>query len=360
MKRGFNWATGVFLIFHQLSSIIGVPLYLWYFGISSAMFWLMIAGVFLTGMAITMGYHRLYAHRTFQAKRIVEIPMLFFGTLAGQSSVLRWSFDHRLHHRYTDTEEDPYSVKDGFWHAHMGWLFEKPLPIDEKVIPDLVKRPLLVFQHKHYIWLFLATNAFVTVAVGWLLGDLIGAFVFVWWARLFISHHTTWLINSAAHMWGARTFSSEQSAVNNWLLAFLTFGEGYHNYHHAFPTDYRNGVRWWQFDPAKWTVWLLSLAGLAGGLKRVQWATTLQKRIQEDKVRFLDSTRNMPYHDALVRCMNEMASGLEAKLDRVRVLYHEAQKRQEKKLARRKLRRLRKDIRHEWRKFSQVVKLARL
>lgn len=360
MKRGFNWATGLFLMFHQLTVIVGVPIYVWYFGMSWVMFWLMILFVFLTGMAITTGYHRLYAHRAFDAKWIVEVPVLFFGTLAGQGSVLRWSFDHRLHHRFTDTDEDPYSVKDGFWHAHMGWLFKEPLPIDEKVIPDLVKNRLLVWQHKYYPVLFFATNILVMVIVGVLAKDLLGAFVFVWWARLFLSHHTTWLINSAAHMWGAKTFSREQSAVNNWLLAFFTFGEGYHNYHHTFPTDYRNGVRWWQFDPSKWTIWVLSRMRLAYGLKRVQWATTLQRRIKEDREQFLARVRGLPYCETMVLCMNEIAHTLEQKLERARVLYHRAQQEYKEKKTRREMRALRKDIRHEWRRFSQFVKMARM
>jgi len=357
MKRGFNWGTGLFLIFYQLSVIVGAPLYVWHAGITPLLAWLMIAGVFLTGMAVTTGYHRLYSHRAFHTSKLVEVPLLFLGTLAGQGSVLRWCFDHRLHHRFTDTDDDPYSVKDGFWHAHMGWLFKKPLPIDEKVIWDLVKNPLLVFQDKYYVWLFFATNAFVTLVVGVLANDLLGAFVFVWWTRLFLSHHTTWLINSAAHMWGAKTFSKEQSAVNNWLLAFFTFGEGYHNYHHTFPTDYRNGVRWWQFDPAKWTIWILHKCGLAWQLKRVQWATTLQRRVREDRERFL-AAQNIPYRAARELC-NEIAQNLEQKLEKARVLYHEAQERHERKRAHRQIRALRKDIRHDWRRFSQVLKLAR-
>lgn len=238
---------------------------------------------FITGISVTAGYHRSYSHNAYKLNnKVAEVCLLFLATMAGQGSAIRWSFEHRHHHAYVDTDRDPYSIKKGFWFAHILWLFRKQDPVDPKVVSDLFKSPLLAFQHKYYPWLFFGTNAFVFAVTGWVFGDFLGAFVLSWWARLFFSHHTTWCINSLAHFWGSQSFSKELSAVDNYVLSIITFGEGYHNYHHTFANDYRNGIRWYHFDPTKWLIWTLSKLGMAQNLRKVS-PERIQERIDRER-----------------------------------------------------------------------------
>lgn len=291
----FNWVPGLFIITYHLLLLVGFPLYLTY--CTCASFWLIFFStvlMYVTGLSITMGYHRLYSHMAYKINPVVETIMLFFGTMAAHGSVIRWSFDHRHHHAFVDTDKDPYSIKKGFWYAHFLWLFEKPKEIDNTVVADLVKRPLLRFQHRYYGVLWTLTNAIAFFSFGWLFQDYLGAFVFTILVRMFFLHHFTWFINSLAHVWGAQTFSKELSAVDNYLIALLTFGEGYHNYHHTFAQDYRNGIRWFHFDPTKWLIWILYKCGLARQLRKVQKYQIEEKILLERKRILLEKT-NFPH-----------------------------------------------------------------
>lgn len=283
MTRGFNWGPGLFLIVYHVLLAIVLPVYFFFFLPSWQIILTTVILYFITGISITGGYHRLYSHKSYKTTPFIESIILFFATLSGQGSALRWSFDHRLHHAHTDTDLDPYSIHKGFWYAHMLWLFEKPYPIEPKVVSDLLKNKRVMFQDKYYRPLFFVLNCFVFLLFGWLLNDFLGAFVFTWWVRLFALHHSTWFINSLAHTWGDKPFCQEQSAVNNYILSFLTFGEGYHNYHHTFANDYRNGVRWYHFDPTKWSIWLLNRIGLAFDLRRISEQTIHQRMVLESK-----------------------------------------------------------------------------
>ena len=264
----FNWGSVLFIGGYHLLILIGLPIYFVFFSPSWGIIASAVILLYLTGLSIAAGYHRFYSHITYKANPIFEYLLLFFGTMATQGSVIRWSFEHRIHHAFVDTEKDPYSIKKGFWFAHWGWILEKSKPIEDRVVSDLLRKPLLVFQHRYYPSLMFLTNLVATLFVGWLCGDFLGAFVFAWLVRLFFLHHFTWFINSLAHTWGARTFCQELSAADNFLISLVTFGEGYHNYHHAFAYDYRNGVRWYHFDPAKWLIWTMSKIGLAYKLKK--------------------------------------------------------------------------------------------
>jgi stearoyl-CoA desaturase (delta-9 desaturase) len=228
-----------------------------------------LALVFISGIAITAGYHRLYSHNAYKTHPTVEAVLLFFASIATQGSALRWCYDHRLHHAFVDKDRDPYTVKKGFWHAHILWLFKRTETIDPKVINDLWRKKILRFQHDHYLACMLISNGLVFLAAGWYFGDFWGAFLFIWMLRMFLLHHTTWCINSLAHYWGSQSYSEEHTAVDNYIISLLTYGEGYHNYHHTFANDYRNGIRWYHFDPTKWLIWTLSKLGLATDLKTV-------------------------------------------------------------------------------------------
>jgi len=223
------------------------------------------------GMSITGGYHRLWAHRAYDANVVVKVFYLIFGTMALQNSALAWCSGHRRHHLYVDDEErDPYSARRGFWFSHIGWMLrDYPSGVEDfSNIPDLRRDRLLDFQHRHYPLLTTVTNFGIPLGAGWLVGDVWGTFLLAGVLRLVLSHHFTFFINSLAHMWGSRPYTDENSARDNPLLAFVTHGEGYHNFHHSFAHDYRNGVRWWQWDPTKWLIASLACLGLARRLKR--------------------------------------------------------------------------------------------
>lgn len=282
-NKAINWGTAIFLITYQVILLLTLPFYFYYCELNRGTIISAIALLWLTGLSITAGYHRYFAHRSYKTNPIVEALLLFFGTMAVQASALRWSFEHRLHHAFVDTDKDPYCIKKGFWYAHFLWMLEKLRPIDPKVVPDLMNNKMVAFQHRHYKLLMVLTNALSFLVVGALFQDFWGAFFLAVWLRIFFLQHFTWFINSLAHKWGSRSFSREQTAVDNYIIALLTFGEGYHNFHHTFANDYRNGIRWYHFDPTKWLIWTLSKLGLAHNLKRTDPLTIKKRLIIEHK-----------------------------------------------------------------------------
>lgn len=210
------------------------------------------------GMSITAGYHRLWSHKTYQAHWSLRFIFALGGAFALQNSILHWSSDHRIHHKHVDNnEKDPYSAKKGFWYSHLGWMLREYHPNsydDYNNVRDLQKDPIVMWQHKYYLLLTLLLNIGIPLSFGFWHGDIINGILLVGFLRLVLSHHTTFFINSLAHVWGKQTYSDKNTARDNGYLAFLTFGEGYHNFHHLFENDYRNGIRWWQFDPTKWLI----------------------------------------------------------------------------------------------------------
>jgi stearoyl-CoA desaturase (delta-9 desaturase) len=223
------------------------------------------------GMSITAGYHRLWSHRTYQTTAPVRIFYAIGGAFALQNSILHWTSDHRVHHKHVDdNEQDPYSAGKGFWHSHIGWMlreYQANRYSDYSNCRDLQNDPVVVWQHKYYLPLTLATNIGVPCLLGWFNGDVFGMLLMAGFLRLVLSHHTTFLINSAAHKWGEQPYTEKNSARDNPLLALFTFGEGYHNFHHLFEVDYRNCIRWYHFDPTKWLIKSLEILGLATKLR---------------------------------------------------------------------------------------------
>ena len=280
----YKWVAGGFLAAYHLALLVLLPIYFIKFGIPTLG---IIAFTFilfvLSGLSITGGYHRYFSHRSYKTNPIIEHFLLFFGAIAVQGSALRWSFDHRLHHAYVDTDKDPYSINRGFWYAHFIWFFDRPIEIDPKLASDLMRNKRVMFQHKYYGTYTIIGNLIVISLVGLLFHNFFAAFLFAGLFRLFMLHHFTWFINSLAHTWGAKTYSKEHTAVDNYVISLLTFGEGYHFYHHTFCTDYRNGVRWFHFDPTKWMIWTLSKFGLAKGLKTVEAFKMKERQINYDK-----------------------------------------------------------------------------
>jgi stearoyl-CoA desaturase (delta-9 desaturase) len=222
----------------------------------------------LCGMGITGGYHRLFAHKSYRASAPLRAFYLAFGAAAVQNSALKWSSDHRLHHAFTDSDGDPYNIRRGFWWAHLGWILFKDETVERDNVRDLEADALLRFQDRHYVALALVFGALLPAAIGLLWGDPIGALLVAGFLRLVVQWHATFFVNSLAHTIGSQPYSDRGSARDSFVTVLVTLGEGYHNFHHTFQADYRNGVRWYQLDPTKWFVWTLSKLGITSDLRR--------------------------------------------------------------------------------------------
>lgn len=269
----------IFILYH-LFVFISLPIYFFYSFPSLGLSLATVALFFVAGMGVTAGYHRYYSHRSYKPNPFMEWVLLICGSLALQSSAYIWTHDHRLHHAHVDTDDDPYSINKGFWYAHFIWMLEKSPPFEPKVVSDLAKNPRVMFQHKHNLLFMFGSNGLMFLILGFLFNDFLGAFFIATIFRIFALHHMTWFINSLAHTWGDKPFCLEQTAVNNYVICLLTFGEGYHNYHHVFARDYRNGIRWFHFDPTKWLIWSMSKLGLAKNLFKVDDSTIQNKMIE--------------------------------------------------------------------------------
>ena len=326
-----NWIPATFIVGYHLLLLIAVPLYFMHHSVSWGIIVASVVLLYLTGLSITAGYHRLFSHTTYKAHPVVEAVLLFFGTMATQGSAIRWTYDHRNHHAYVDTDRDPYSIKKGFWYAHFLWLLEKPKPIEDRVVSDLLRKPMVRFQHRFYGILMVVTNTVVSLFLGWCFNDYLAAFLFTWGVRLFFLHHFTWFINSLAHTWGARTFCQELSAVDNYLISLLTFGEGYHNYHHTFAYDYRNGIRWYHFDPTKWLIWTLNKLGLAHTLKKVHHYSIEEKLILDRKELLLEKAKTSlsaykEEWEARITQLSESALAKLIQIKQLRTMYNDLKK----------------------------------
>ena len=268
MRRKLNTTNIILFGTLLLLTLTALPWYAIEVGISPVEWWLFAGLAIATGMSITVGYHRLFAHRSFQANPFVIFLSLVFGAAAFEQFALMWSSLHRDHHRYVDTEQDPYNIKQGFWYAHWGWILFRRTEPDYSNVQDLQANALVMHQHRYYLAWAITAGVLLPLAIGAATGHLLGAFLLGVVGRLTLVHHSTWSINSICHTFGKATYDIDATARDHWAVAFLTFGEGYHNFHHRFASDYRNGVRWYQWDPTKWTIALLSWCGLAGKLYR--------------------------------------------------------------------------------------------
>lgn len=239
--------------------------------------------VWFSGMSITAGYHRLWSHKTYDAHPIVKAVFAVGGAMALQNSILHWSSDHRVHHKHVDTNgKDPYSAKKGFWFSHIGWMlreYQAHRYDDYNNCKDLQKDKIVMWQHNHYLAIMLGANFGIPMFLGWLNGDILGMLLLAGVFRLVVVHHITFFINSLAHIWGRQPYTDTNTARDNGFIAFFTFGEGYHNFHHIFEYDYRNGIRWWQFDPTKWLIKGLSFVQLTKNLRKCP-----EERIEKAKL----------------------------------------------------------------------------
>jgi len=271
-KPPINWVPAIMFLVTTLVTVTLVPWYAFEYGYQTSAIVAFFAITWLTGMSITGGYHRLWSHNAYQAHWLLRLWYALWGAAAMQNTILDWSSGHRVHHRFVDdVDKDPYSAKRGFWFSHMGWMLRKypSGQVNFDNVKNLQADPIVMWQYKYYLFIALGMNIGVPVALGLYFGDLWGMILLAGFARIVVAHHVTFFINSIAHMWGSQPYTDENTARDNAFFAFLTHGEGYHNYHHIFQTDYRNGIRWWHWDPTKWFIKACSWVGLTSNLKTV-------------------------------------------------------------------------------------------
>ena len=268
-----NWLNTIFLLSTPILAICGAILHWMFFGAPG---WteaiVFVSLYFACGLSITVGYHRLFSHRSHDASWPLVLFYAIFGAGSFQNSIIEWCSDHRNHHKATDTEDDPYSAARGFWYSHMGWVMieEDAFANDFSNVKDLKASKIISWQHRNIFLIGALSGIILPAAIGYLAGGIptaIGCFVWGGLIRTVFVHHGTFLINSAAHIWGTQPYSEENSSRDSFFLAFLTFGEGYHNFHHTFQADYRNGHKWFHADPSKWWIKAFNLIGLKSNLK---------------------------------------------------------------------------------------------
>jgi len=277
-----DWVNIAFLSLTPVIGIAGTALWTWSHGFH---LWMLVlgAGMYLAvGMSICAGYHRFFSHKTYECSRFMQAFYAFFGAMAAENSILWWSASHRVHHKYQDKDWDPYNIRRGFWWAHIVWIFfkweEKPNSFENS--PDLLANPIVMWQHRWKNAILIFAGFGIPTAIGAMFGDPIAGLLWGGFLRIVVVHHTTFFVNSLAHTFGKPTFNAEASARDNWMVALLTLGEGYHSFHHRFPSDFRNGIRWFDWDPAKWFIRGLRGVGLASDLRAATPPQIEQARLQ--------------------------------------------------------------------------------
>lgn len=280
MKK--DWVNILFLTLTPVIGIVGTAAYTWYAGFALWMPLLMIGMYLAVGMSICAGYHRFFSHKSYEAHPIVQSFFAFFGAMAAQNSILWWSSSHRVHHKYADKDWDPYNIRRGFWWAHILWIFHRNEERDDTFAnaPDLLANPIVMWQHRWHKVVLIVGGFGLPALIGAAFGDAIAGLLWGGFTRIVVIHHTTFFVNSLAHYFGEPEFNAEASARDNWMVALVTLGEGYHSFHHRFPADFRNGIRWYQWDPAKWFIGALRGLGLAKGL-----LTTPLPQIEQARMR---------------------------------------------------------------------------
>ena len=255
-----------------LIGIFGTSIYIYFYGVVWYEPILLLVFWFISGMGITMGYHRLFSHKSYQTNTFLEWVLMIFGSLALENTVLKWSSDHRKHHSFSETEDDPYSIVKGFWHAHIGWVLKNTTEEKSRIVgvKDLEKKSAIIFQNKYYYHIAIIGGVLIPLLIGLMYGRPLGAVLWGSFLRITLVHHATFLINSLCHYKGKRTYDASSTSRDSWFISLFTFGEGYHNYHHKFPSDFRNGISWFAFDPSKWIINILSFFRITSHLRKTK------------------------------------------------------------------------------------------
>jgi sn-1 stearoyl-lipid 9-desaturase len=270
-KGEINWVTTSFMTLFHVGALAALFFFTWKaFFVALALWW--VSG----SLGIGMGYHRLLTHRGYKTPKWLEYFLTICATLALEGGPIFWVATHRIHHKYSDKEGDPHSPVDGTWWAHMGWILTgKAMHHDTttlaKYVPDLAKDPFHVWITKYH-YVPMVVLGFILLAVGGFPMVLWGIFL-----RTSVLLQTTWLVNSATHMVGSRRFETRDLSTNCWWVALLTWGEGWHNNHHANPTSSAHGLRWYEIDLNWYGIWVLEKVGLAKQVYRVHLDALEQK-----------------------------------------------------------------------------------
>jgi stearoyl-CoA desaturase (delta-9 desaturase) len=259
--------------------LVASAVLLWGWGLTWVELVLFAGMYLLTALGITVGYHRLFTHHSFETNPVVKCVLGIFGAMAVQGTLLRWVAFHRRHHQLSDQRDDPHSphhhgkgilgILRGLWHAHMGWMFKGDPDLSHYVKDLRQSKFIRVLSRLFPVWVLL--GLLIPTGLGYLLwGGWFGAMLGLVWGglvRIFFVHHVTWSVNSICHLWGRRPFPCRDESRNNFVVGVLALGEGWHNNHHAFPTSARHGFRWWQIDLSYWVIRMFVLLGLAWNVK---------------------------------------------------------------------------------------------
>ncbi len=264
-RRGLHWGNITCMaIMHGFALLAFVPAFFHWTGLALVPVMFYLAG----GLGLCLGYHRLLTHRSFQTPKIVEYALTTLGTLSWQGSPVQWVGTHRIHHTESDGEHDPHSPQHGFTWSHIFWCFFKHPdgrdPLD--VTRDLQRDKVMMFLDRFFFVPQIVVAAALFGLGWWALGSWTGGACWVVWGaavRTVLIYHATWFVNSAAHTWGYRNFNTADGSKNNWWVALISFGEGWHNNHHAQQRSAAHGMRWWEIDPTWWVILLMEKVRLA-------------------------------------------------------------------------------------------------
>jgi stearoyl-CoA desaturase (delta-9 desaturase) len=345
-----EWSTTLFLVLVPVCGAIGTFFAIRSEGFSWGMVLFSLVFAVITNLSITAGYHRLLSHRSFDAHPVVRWILLFLGTSAWQGSALKWCTDHRVHHSEVDSHDDPYSIMRGFWYAHMGWMFFKTPDDYQIACPDLQKDALIRFQHKFYVPFAAVMGFGVPWAIGYAFGYPLTGFFMAGALRVALSQQSTFFVNSLCHTLGRKTYSDQISARDSFIVAVLTHGEGYHNFHHKFQIDYRNGVRWYQWDPTKWAIQGLNHMGLATKLRTVSQTEILKARLQQEAT----SLKSKGYSHEMLEQLKEKLVAAQQRLKVLREDYYRVKKQWEDQ-SHEKLMHLRAEIEQTKMEFKNLL-----
>ena len=263
-KRGaIQWNTTVFMIIFHTCALISLFMISWKVWPLTILLW-WISG----SLGIGMGFHRLLTHRGYKTPKAVEYFLTLCGLLALEGGAINWVVTHRIHHSKTDMVGDPHTPRDGGWWAHMGWILtgtaqQHDDETMQRYAPDLMKDPVHVWMNRLYFVPMIISGIVLLAIGGWPM-MFVGVFL-----RVTVGLHFTWLVNSATHMWGKRRFATRDDSTNSWWVALLTFGEGWHNNHHAYPRAARHGLRWYEIDFNWYGIKALQMFGLARSIRLI-------------------------------------------------------------------------------------------
>lgn len=264
--RGIVWDNTLTIALFHLGAVAALFMFKWQALVVAIGLWWLSAS-----LGVGMGFHRLLTHGGYKTPRVVEYFLTICGLLSLEGGAINWVVTHRIHHAFTDAPGDPHTPREGGWWAHIGWMLRGTAQAHDsatvaRYAPDLIKDKFHVWLNR-FFWLPL-----VVVALALL---ILGGWSYLMWGiffRVTFNFHATWLVNSATHMWGSRRFATRDDSTNNWWVALLTFGEGWHNNHHAHPTAARHGLAWYEIDLNWWGIRVMQFLRLAKGIKRASRA----------------------------------------------------------------------------------------